>query len=128
VVLPACILRGLHQDESHSEFNNGACNQHGRMQVMRNDAFSELQQALPALRAAEDALNALNKNDIVEVKTFPKPPALVQLTMEGVCILLGEKPDWDTARKVRVQVYAPPPASHGCMPSATPMPVSWPAC
>ena len=91
---------------------------------------------LPALDAAERALSALNKNDIVEIKTFVKPPALVQvkewkgfgrgrggsgcwiamcegtpsphcypccpsqLTMEGVCILLQEKPDWDTAKKV----------------------------
>jgi len=43
---------------------------------------------LPALEAAQKALNALNKNDIIEIKTFTKPPALVQLTMEGVCILL----------------------------------------
>jgi dynein heavy chain len=34
------------------------------------------------------------------MKGFPKPPPLVQLTMEAVCILLGEKPDWDTAKKV----------------------------
>ena len=33
-------------------------------------------------------MSALNKNDIIEIKTFSKPPALVQLTMEGVCILL----------------------------------------
>ncbi len=43
---------------------------------------------MPALEAAQKALNALNKNDIIEIKTFTKPPALVQLTMEGVCILL----------------------------------------
>jgi dynein heavy chain len=34
------------------------------------------------------ALDSLNKADIIEMKTFIKPPALVQLTMEGVCILL----------------------------------------
>jgi hypothetical protein len=34
------------------------------------------------------ALDALNKADIIEMKTFTKPPALVHLTMEGVCILL----------------------------------------
>ena len=27
-------------------------------------------------------------------------PFVLQLTMEGVCILLQEKPDWDTAKKV----------------------------
>jgi hypothetical protein len=56
---------------------------------------------MPVLQAAERALRALNKNDIIEIKTFTQPPALVQLTMEGVCLLLREKPDWDTAKKVR---------------------------
>lgn len=53
-----------------------------------DDAQQELNLVLPALEAAQKALNALNKNDIIEIKTFTKPPALVQLTMEGVCILL----------------------------------------
>ena len=56
--------------------------------VAVDDAQQELNQVLPALEAAQKALNALNKNDIIEIKTFTKPPALVQLTMEGVCILL----------------------------------------
>eukprot|EP00878_Enallax_costatus_P041820 GHUV01048713.1.p1 GENE.GHUV01048713.1~~GHUV01048713.1.p1 ORF type:complete len:360 (+),score=84.12 GHUV01048713.1:426-1505(+) len=35
------------------------------------------------------------------MKTFIKPSALVQLTMEGVCILLQEKADdWDSAKRV----------------------------
>lgn len=42
----------------------------------------QLLQVLPALEAAEKALAALNKNDIVEIKTFTKPPPLVQLTLE----------------------------------------------
>jgi hypothetical protein len=43
---------------------------------------------LPALQSAVAALDSLNKADIIEMKTFIKPPPLVQLTMEGVCILL----------------------------------------
>lgn len=38
------------------------------------------------------------QNDIVEIKSFPKPPPLVQMTLEAVCILKQEKPDWDTVR------------------------------
>ena len=64
------------------------------------DAQADLDEAMPALEAAVESLNALNKGDITEVKGFPKPPPLVQLTMEAVCILLGEKPDWETAKKV----------------------------
>ncbi|KAL3130871.1 hypothetical protein ABBQ38_000200 [Trebouxia sp. C0009 RCD-2024] len=68
--------------------------------VLKDDAQQELNQVLPALEAAQKALNALNKNDIIEIKTFTKPPALVQLTMEGVCILLQEEADWATAKRV----------------------------
>jgi hypothetical protein len=32
----------------------------------------------------------------LQIKSFTKPPDLVQTTMEAVCILKGEKPDWDT--------------------------------
>ena len=56
--------------------------------LLREEAQAELDLVLPVLSAAEAALNALNKNDIVEIRTFSKPPALVQLTLEGVCILL----------------------------------------
>ena len=35
-----------------------------------------------------------------EIKSFAKPPPLVQTTLEAVCILKGEKPDWDTAKKM----------------------------
>lgn len=36
-------------------------------------------QVLPALEDAEKALASLNKNDIGELKTFTKPPPLVQV-------------------------------------------------
>jgi dynein heavy chain len=53
------------------------------------DAKADLDEAMPALDAAVKSLDALNKGDITEVKGFPKPPPLVQMTMEAVCILLG---------------------------------------
>jgi len=65
-----------------------------------DDARSDLDKAMPALNAAVNALSALNKNDITEIKSFAKPPALVQMTMEAVCILKQEKPDWDTAKRM----------------------------
>lgn len=43
----------------------------------------ELDKALPALQAAEDALNVLTKKDISELKAYAKPPALVELTLQG---------------------------------------------
>jgi hypothetical protein len=62
--------------------------QTARTQEIKDDAQKDLDEALPALNSAVEALNALNKNDITEIKSFTKPPPLVQLTMEGVCVLL----------------------------------------
>ena len=67
---------------------------------IKADAQRDLDIAMPALNNAMKALNSLDKKDIQEVKSFPKPPPLVLMTMEAVNILLGEKTDWDTAKKV----------------------------
>ena len=69
-------------------------------QIIKDDAQKDLDEALPALEASVKALNSLNKNDISEIKAFTKPPELVQVVMEAVCIMLGQKPDWDSAKKV----------------------------
>lgn len=55
------------------------------------DARKDLEAALPALVEAQKALEALNKNDIIEIKVFNKPPHLVRFVMEAVCTLLDEK-------------------------------------
>ena len=68
--------------------------------LIADDAKADLAEALPALEAAVESLNSLNKADITEMRSFPKPPPLVQKTMEAVCVLLQEKPDWDTAKRV----------------------------
>jgi dynein heavy chain, axonemal len=70
------------------------------VQVIADDAKADLAEALPVLESAVKSLNALNKNDIVEMKSFSKPPPLVMLTMEAVCTLRQDKPDWDTAKKM----------------------------
>ena len=70
------------------------------VKVVADDAQRDLDVALPALKAAEKALEGLDKKDINEVKSFPKPPPAVVTVMEAVCLLLGEKMDWDTAKQV----------------------------
>ncbi|KAG7383179.1 hypothetical protein PHYPSEUDO_003966 [Phytophthora pseudosyringae] len=64
------------------------------------DAQRDLDQALPALNAAVAALDSLDKKDITEVKGFVKPPQAVQVVMEAVCIMLGEKADWDNSKRI----------------------------
>ncbi|XP_013408536.1 dynein heavy chain 6, axonemal [Lingula anatina] len=68
--------------------------------AIADDAQKDLDEALPALSAATKALDALDKNDISEVRVFTKPPELVQTVMEAVCILLGQKTDWASAKAV----------------------------
>lgn len=63
-----------------------------------DDAQRDLDLALPALDNALKALDSLEKSDITEIKGFNNPPKMVQTVMEAVCILLGAKPDWPTAK------------------------------
>ncbi|CAB0012140.1 unnamed protein product [Nesidiocoris tenuis] len=69
-------------------------------QLLADDAQKELDQAMPAMEAAVKALEALNKNDINEIRVFNKPPHLVKYTLEAVCLLLGAKQDWASAKVV----------------------------
>lgn len=69
-----------------------------------DDANKDLAVAQPALLAAEDALKAINKNDVNELKSFAQPPAMVQFVMESVCILFGAKPSWEASKKIMADV------------------------
>ncbi|XP_005953702.2 dynein axonemal heavy chain 6, partial [Haplochromis burtoni] len=69
-------------------------------QAIADDAQRDLDQALPALESANQALRSLDKADISEIKVFTKPPALVMTVMESVCILLDCKPDWLSAKQL----------------------------
>ena len=69
-------------------------------QTIADDAQRDLDQALPLLEAANKALDSLDKADISEIRVFKTPPELVVLVMEAVCILMGVKPDWDSAKKM----------------------------
>ena len=59
--------------------------------AIADDAQRDLDEALPALEAAVKALDSLDKADIAELRVFSKPPELVQVVMEAVCILMGVK-------------------------------------
>ncbi|CAI9733108.1 dynein heavy chain 6, axonemal-like isoform X2 [Octopus vulgaris] len=64
------------------------------------DAQQDLDEALPALEGAIQALDALDKSDIAEIRVFSNPPELVRTVMEAVCILLHQKTDWQSAKSV----------------------------
>jgi dynein heavy chain len=69
-------------------------------EIIAADAQKDLDEALPALEAAYQALDALDKKDIAELKVFSKPPDLVLLVLESICILFKVKPDWDSSKKL----------------------------
>jgi len=37
---------------------------------------------------------------IDEMKSFKAPPAMVGIVMNAVCLLFGEKEEWDSAKKL----------------------------
>eukprot|EP00730_Choanoeca_flexa_P002353 TRINITY_DN11019_c0_g1_i1.p1 TRINITY_DN11019_c0_g1~~TRINITY_DN11019_c0_g1_i1.p1 ORF type:complete len:1435 (+),score=328.02 TRINITY_DN11019_c0_g1_i1:91-4305(+) len=63
------------------------------------DAQADLDEALPALEAAMNALNSLNKGDITEIKSYSKPPDVVEMVMEAVMVLRKSKPEWSEAKR-----------------------------
>ncbi|XP_054978204.1 dynein axonemal heavy chain 6 [Sorex araneus] len=69
-------------------------------QAIADDAQRDLEEALPALDAANKALDSLDKADIAEIRVFTKPPDMVMTVMEAISILLNAKPDWQTAKQL----------------------------
>ena len=53
----------------------------------QKDCQQDLQKAEPALIAAQEALNTLNKANLTELKSFGSPPSAVLMTTEAVMIL-----------------------------------------
>ena len=47
-----------------------------------------MKKAEPALLAAQEALNTLNKANLTELKSFGSPPPAVMLVTEAVMVLL----------------------------------------
>lgn len=62
-------------------------------------AQADLAEAMPALEEAIKALESLNKKDIGEVKSYTKPPPLVEKVLEAVMILRGNEPTWAEAKR-----------------------------
>jgi len=55
--------------------------------------------------AVLQALEALNKKDITEIKSYGKPPPLVEKVLEAVMILRGNEPTWAEAKRQLGSVF-----------------------
>jgi dynein heavy chain len=67
--------------------------------AIADDAERDLGAALPALERAMAEVDKLDKGSITEVKSFAKPPPLVQTVMSAVMILFRKATDWGSAKK-----------------------------
>ncbi|XP_029381754.1 dynein heavy chain 2, axonemal [Echeneis naucrates] len=63
------------------------------------NAQRDLDKALPALEEATKALESLNKKDMTEIKSYGRPPALVETVMQAVMTLQGKEPTWTEAKR-----------------------------
>jgi dynein heavy chain 1 len=58
-------------------------------------AAQELAEAEPSLLSAKQSVQNIRKAQLDEVRGLARPPPAVRLTMEMVCIMIGEKNlDW----------------------------------
>lgn len=64
-----------------------------------DDAQGDLDKALPALEAAQSALELLNKKDMSEIKAYSKPPPAVEMVMEAVMVLRKSEAKWSEAKR-----------------------------
>ena len=71
--------------------------------LIKTDCQQALDQAMPIYREALSALDTLNKNDIIEMKSYPKPPEDLVLVISAVCLLLEVKENWDEGKKLMNQ-------------------------
>ena len=69
---------------------------------IKDSADKELEAAIPAMKAAEEAVKCLNKTSIQELKSLPKPPQECVSVTHTVLLLRGEKKNftWQAAQKM----------------------------
>ncbi|KRX11121.1 P-loop containing nucleoside triphosphate hydrolase [Pseudocohnilembus persalinus] len=60
--------------------------------VIKFDCEKALEEAMPALQAAENALKVLSKNDIDQMKSMKNPPQPVKTVMQALCLILYPNP------------------------------------
>ncbi|CDJ49023.1 hypothetical protein EBH_0056020 [Eimeria brunetti] len=66
--------------------------------ILSDEARRDLAKAMPALEAAIDALEKLDKKSVAEVKAYTKPPDLVVKTMAAVMTVMEKPPSWSQAK------------------------------
>lgn len=69
----------------------------------RSKVMEDLCEVEPAVREAQQAVQSIKKQNLIEVRSMTNPPAPVKLAMESICLLLGEpNNDWKSVRSMIV--------------------------
>ena len=76
---------------------------YNEVMVIKTDCEQELAKAMPIYQSALAALDTLNKNDIIEMKSYAKPPEDLVLVINCVCFLLDKPENWDEGKKLMNQ-------------------------
>merc|ERR1719163_2132240 len=74
------------QEEASAEDEAAASQAAAEANAIKEDVQRDLDEALPEYYAA--------------IKSFAKPPALVETVLSAVCLLMGKKETWDEAKKL----------------------------
>ena len=79
-----------------------------QVSIKQIDCAADLKRAEPALFAAQEALNTLNKANLTELKSFGSPPAAVLMTSGAVMVLIlgqsGKIPKDRSWAKVKIMM------------------------
>ena len=59
---------------------------------IKKECSEDLAEAMPALKAAEDALKVLEKKQIDLLKAMKKPPTVIRMVMRALCLLMYPNP------------------------------------
>lgn len=74
--------------------------QNEAIRVRREEVESQLAEAEPALQSAKLSVQNIRKTQLDELRAFARPPTAVQLTMEIISVMMGEKStEWGEIRK-----------------------------
>ena len=74
--------------------------QNEEIRVRRETVEKELSEAEPALESAKLSVQNIRKAQLDELRALARPPTAVQLTMEMISVMMGEKSqDWAEIRK-----------------------------
>ena len=87
--------------EEAERMSQDVAKQQEQIDERKAEAQRDLDEAEPALIAAQTSVKSIKKRDLDEIRNLARPPNNVKLTLECVAILLGEKKiEWADIRKL----------------------------